>query len=168
MHRRPQRALAAPGDSLPVERQGGGAFHATDQSPSQEGEREEVRLGHALGAEASAKGTNARETRRRGAETSVESERERIGGTREGELESDGCGETEAVRSGGTKRKEGWRQMENRATGVSALVKVLGLPPPLPPQHTGVALVSDTAGTFATAINNKYGQWQTITPLTRD
>ncbi|KAK9524677.1 hypothetical protein VZT92_017048 [Zoarces viviparus] len=28
------------------------------------------------------------------------------------------------------KRKEGWRQMENGATGVSALVKVPGLPPP--------------------------------------
>lgn len=33
---------------------------------------------------------------------------------------------------------------------------------------TGFTLVSDTAGTFATAINNKYEQWQTITPLTRD
>lgn len=31
-----------------------------------------------------------------------------------------------------------------------------------------VTLASDTAGTFATMINKKYEQWQTITPLTRD
>lgn len=33
---------------------------------------------------------------------------------------------------------------------------------------TSFTLDSATAGTFATAINNKYEQWQTITLLTRD
>lgn len=44
-------------------------------------------------------------------------------------LESDGYGYREGLFRQ-NKRKEGWRQMEKKETGVRALVKVLGLPPP--------------------------------------